>query len=218
MPISRADNELQTLIKYAHNNQDSLRNLLTHIVSKEPAVMTTEAAEITAAKEILSQPIPTVESVCRQLSRPRVGVGCIVISQTHPGCILVGERIGSHGSGRWALPGGHLEPSQSWGECASMELEEECGIDMASSVWQFISVTNDVMVEEGLHYITIFVAATVSDAGLAKLENREPDKCAGWSWMTIDELRTKAIFIPLKHLLEDPAAVKFITQASRGSL
>lgn len=37
-----------------------------------------------------------------------VGVGVFILNPKHPGKIVIGERKGSHGSGQWALPGGHL--------------------------------------------------------------------------------------------------------------
>jgi 8-oxo-dGTP diphosphatase len=229
-PMSRAALELHNVKEFANANRSGLVTLV-HSLTESPALMSTVHTSlsetpvltttpptqmlsmIASANETISKPIPSTESLERLISRPRVGVGCILLSHAHPGSILVGERKGSHGSGRWALPGGHLEKNQSWGECASMELEEECGVEIATNAWKFISVTNDVMEEEGLHYITLFVAATVSDAALASLENREPDKCVGWEWLTIEELRSKPIFIPLKHLLQDEAAVNLLMQS-----
>ena len=40
----------------------------------------------------------------------RVGVACIVRNPADNGhSILIGKRKGSHGQGKWAFPGGHLE-------------------------------------------------------------------------------------------------------------
>lgn len=51
-----------------------------------------------------------------------------MVSDRFPGKILIGKRKGSHGVGRYALPGGHLEAGESWRDCCLRELEEETGI------------------------------------------------------------------------------------------
>ncbi|KAJ9616550.1 hypothetical protein H2200_000269 [Cladophialophora chaetospira] len=108
---------------------------------------------------------------------------------------LLGKRLGSHGAGTWALPGGHLDFGESFEECAVREVQEETGLDVEGV--KFLTATNDVMLDEkkgddrGKHYVTIFMTARVkvsSDAvgngGMPEAQLLEPDKCAGWEWVS----------------------------------
>lgn len=121
----------------------------------------------------------------------RVGVGVLVIRD---GRVLLGERRGSHGSGTWALPGGHLEHGESAEICAARELEEETGLKagrLAPGPY-----TTDVIEPEGLHYVTLFVVATeVTGEPVV----REPAKCARWEWFRWAELPSP-LFAPLESL------------------
>ena len=59
-----------------------------------------------------------------------------------------GERHGSHGAGKLALPGGHLELQESWDACARREVLEETGLAIAEPT-SHIATTNDPMPAEG---------------------------------------------------------------------
>jgi 8-oxo-dGTP diphosphatase len=209
---------------------DELDQLLNAINSCPPASSQSEAATLSSAA-------PFQAPLLRQLiSRPRVGVGCLIrCPELHPGCILIGERAGSHGAGKWALPGGHMEglifldgyalkfsstrhelinhhmalaiwrfpgQSASFGHTACEELKEECNLDLEPSSFSVVTVTNDPMPDESLHYITIFVTAEISAAQAARIENMEPNKCSGWEWLTWQQVEQKQLFIPMQHLLQ----------------
>lgn len=120
----------------------------------------------------------------------RVGVGAFILSSSseqnpqNP-TFLIGKRLGSHGAGTYALPGGHLEFGETPEECASREVLEETGLQVKNI--RFLTATNDVMGEEGKHYVTMFVVCErVSEEEEARV--MEVDKCEGWEWSSWEEL------------------------------
>ncbi|PIO02395.1 ADP-ribose pyrophosphatase [Candidatus Micrarchaeota archaeon CG09_land_8_20_14_0_10_60_16] len=104
--------------------------------------------------------------------RPKVGVGAIMLRN---GLVLVGKRLGSHGSGTWTIPGGHLEFGESFIQCAEREVLEETGLRLANP--RFSSVSNGVM--EGKQYVTVTVVADCPEG-----EPRETtDKLVEFKWI-----------------------------------
>ena len=127
------------------------------------------------------------------MKRPKVGVGVFV---KRDGKILVGRRKGSHGAGTWALPGGHLEPGESFETCCKREVLEETGLiinDISPVVF-----TNDVFHDEDLHYITLFFKGEYQ-SGEAIVA--EPQQCEEWLWVSLDHI-PQPIFLPLKNALK----------------
>jgi 8-oxo-dGTP diphosphatase len=119
----------------------------------------------------------------------RVGVGAFVLSSSQQDpqnpTFLIGKRLGSHGAGTYALPGGHLEFGESPEECAAREILEETGLQVRNV--RFLTATNDILKKDKKHYITMFM---VCERSSEKDEARvmEPDKCEGWEWSTWEEL------------------------------
>ena len=109
------------------------------------------------------------------------------------------------------MPGGHLEFGESFETCAEREILEETGLKIRDI--RFLTATNSVFKAEGKHYVTIFMAAVVSNESdqpqvsaitnhvlrLSPLMSRdsldikimEPEKCAAWEWTSWDELRVE---------------------------
>ena len=122
-----------------------------------------------------------------------VGVGAILLRNNK---VLLGQRIGSHGAGSWALPGGHLEFTETVEQCATREVKEETGLDVLE--FKSAPYTNDIFISESRHYVTLFV---VADSFHGEPEVIEADKCLGWHWCDWKEL-PKPLFQPLQTLLD----------------
>jgi len=126
-------------------------------------------------------------------SRIQVGVGVLIVRGAQ---VLLGERVGSHGAGTWALPGGHLDFGESIEACARREVLEETGL--ALDYIEPAPYTNDVMPGEGCHYVTCFVRA---GASFGEARVLEPEKCLGWSWVDWDDMPVD-LFQPLRTLVQ----------------
>merc|ERR1711939_692041 len=121
---------------------------------------------------------------------PRIGVGVFVFASRTSNRYLLGKRLGSHGAGTFALPGGHLEYGESFEHCATREVQEETGLAITDV--RFLTATNSVFHESTQHYVTIFMTAVAksADDGLEpEPKVMEPDKCEGWSWSTFSDMR-----------------------------
>ncbi|GBG78149.1 hypothetical protein CBR_g26184 [Chara braunii] len=132
---------------------------------------------------------------------PKVGVGVAVLV-VRDQSVIIGRRKGSHGTGTYALPGGHLDFGESWEECAIREVKEETGLDIANVRYAWVS--NCVMLDEPkpCHYITLFMRAELRNVA-DEPENLEPDKCEEWQWVVWPRIPFPR-FAPLQTLLDSP--------------
>jgi adenylate kinase len=132
-----------------------------------------------------------------------VGVG-IILQDPLTDKIVVGIRAGSHGSGTWHWPGGHLEMGETPQETAARELLEETGICIAPANVRVLGFTNDLHRAEGKHYITITCYAEWD--GLAQPRTMEASKCLGWHWKNWEEVRgLQPLFLPAANFMAQPS-------------
>lgn len=136
------------------------------------------------------------------MERPKIGVGVIVVQN---GKTLLGKRKGSHGSGHWAPPGGHLEFGETIEQCVERELLEETGIiplSQKKGPW-----TNDIMGDK--HYVTLWVFVH-EFKGTPQL--LEPHKCEGWEWFDWDEL-PQPLFLSVQNLIQQEGIHQLMDQS-----
>jgi len=106
----------------------------------------------------------------------KVGLGVIIEKD---GKILIGKRIGSHAP-YYSIPGGHLEPGETFEQGAMREIKEETNLDINDP--QVIAVTNNLETfeKEKIHYISVILLVKDFN-GVPKV--MEPDKNESWQWI-----------------------------------
>ena len=116
----------------------------------------------------------------------KVGVGVMI--QNDKGQVLLGLRQGSHGSGEWSFPGGHLEFGEKIFETAQREVKEETGLVVKE--FELISVADErrYIKSDNKHYLNIGVKAKYLGGEFSLVE---PDRWLEWSWFDLDKLPDK---------------------------
>ena len=127
---------------------------------------------------------------------PKVGVGVLI---ERDGKILMMLRYGSHRADTWAIPGGHLELGETFLEVCQREVMEEVGLEVESV--EHMDFTNAIFLEEGLHYVTLYLKATLSDP-LAEPRIMEPDKTRELKWVLPTELPEPLFSQNMRGILE----------------
>lgn len=127
---------------------------------------------------------------------PRVGLGVLIFNDSNE--ILLGKRLASHGEATWGPPGGHIEFSESFEDCAIREVIEETGLVIKDP--EFLSITNDVFEKENKHYVSIFMKVDFPQD--QEIKNNEPDKVEEWQWFELSNLPLN-LFLPLEKLINN---------------
>lgn len=115
------------------------------------------------------------------IERVPCGVGVILPHQLLPGYYML-KRQGSHGEGKWASPGGWVDPGEDPIDTAVRECQEELGIDV--HVLTLVGYTHDVF-PEGVEDICLWFHA---DEWSGTPEIMEPHKASDLRLFTLDDL------------------------------
>ncbi len=115
--------------------------------------------------------------------RPKIGIGVMIFNASSE--LLLGQRIGAHGAGEWAFPGGHLEFGQTIFESARSEVYEETALVITR--FALISLAEEMryIKTDGKHYINIGVLGYY-EGGEPRV--MEPHKCREWRWFAAGAL------------------------------
>ncbi len=98
-------------------------------------------------------------------------------------CILMGERRNTEfAAGQYHVPAGRLEIDETIVDGIIREAAEETGIGL---------MAEDIDLAYLMHFrgetdrLSLFFK---TDRWAGEIENREPDKCAGWEWIPVGDL------------------------------
>lgn len=141
--------------------------------------------------------------------RPLVGIGVMI--KNKKGQVLLGLRKGSHGSGEWCFPGGHLEFGETFYETAIRETKEETGLKVKNC--KLISVAEEMgyLKSDGKHYINIGILAEYK-GGIPRV--LEPEKCEKWQWFSQNKL-PKNLFQGTKLITKNYKSKKIYQEKNR---
>ncbi|RLN92749.1 hypothetical protein BBJ28_00023698 [Nothophytophthora sp. Chile5] len=202
------------------SSTSNLEAVISFLDSHGQSQDASESARYILKRELLATLQSENAKLKTQQTVVRVGVGVLLMSKKHPNCVLIGQRKGSHGAGKFALPGGHLEMYESWQECAIREVKEETDLDLTEAKLAFREVSESEPCSISIywfaaaastekHYITILMQAVVDDE--QPVRNMEPNKCVGWTWERWSDLRARDdMFTPLLHVTRSNFRPKFL--------
>ncbi|MGW0561259.1 nucleotide triphosphate diphosphatase NUDT15 [Streptomyces sp. NPDC003016] len=125
------------------------------------------------------------------------GVGVVVTGPE--GRILLGL---AH-DGRWELPGGKVDPGESFEEAAVRELAEETSLRADAAAVRIVAVLMDGVTEgvaDGARGVTRVTAAAVLESATGAPRVTEPHKIVRWEWFGADDV-PKDLFVPSASVL-----------------
>lgn len=145
------------------------------------------------------------------MKQVRVGVSVILARYVkNIPHLLMGKRKGSHGSGTWSFPGGHLDYGETAKQAALRELKEETGIIESQLAWlNKGTYVETVFEQEKKHYITLIFSGLIkTTAEPINVELKEPEKCDEWRWVPHNQrtlssrLLPAPLFLPISNLID----------------
>ncbi len=125
----------------------------------------------------------------------RVGVASIVRRDRR---VLLGRRLGSHGAGTWAFPGGKLDKWETPVACAAREFGEETGLKYDPMQFRKLTFTSDLFVQDDIHYITLYYEVDYLPPEEPRI--MEPTKCSEWRWWS-EPPPMNELFLPVRNVL-----------------
>ena len=121
------------------------------------------------------------------MSKPDIHIDLHLVLM-RDGCVLMGVRRNTEfAPGQYHVPAGHLEIDETIIDGIIREASEETGIELTP---EDIDLALVMHVRDESDRLSLFFTA---DHWSGEIENREPQKCAGWEWVPITDLPANTV-------------------------
>jgi 8-oxo-dGTP diphosphatase len=127
----------------------------------------------------------------------KYGTAIIVQNPDETGLYL-SERLGEHGTGKWACPGGMLNEGENIIEGAARELKEETGIVRATGNFKYLRTTANAGQKSDF---THWVVTKLMPGETPKVI--EPEKHKHWEFFTYDQALSKPLWLSTDSVVKD---------------
>lgn len=222
---SNADKEFKEIVKKVKLTNEDNNSIVEDYFGAEPQLSSTQKTNSASKDKNSSSTISNLNNKDLALIReslkdrdtssqkpywkdnsPSVGVGIIIVDQKRER-LLLGRRIDS---GLYGLPGGWIEFGEEWEETAARELKEETGINKTDASFKHIYTLNYYNHDKTFHSCSCVMYTSVEDKDLMELDNKEPNKCYGWFWISLSEMRSmlNQLFPPLREFIKKYPNIK----------
>ncbi len=121
------------------------------------------------------------------MTRPNIHVDLHLVL-LRDDCVLLGKRRNTgFADGRYHVPAGKLEIDETITDGIIREAREEAGITLSPND---IDLVHLMHLRDGTDRLSLFFTA---DRWSGEIENREPEKCAGWEWLPVGDLPAETV-------------------------
>ncbi len=114
-------------------------------------------------------------------NKPTYAVGVSVLLTDSAGRILLGRRKNNIAAGLLSTPGGRVEQTETFEQCAAREFHEETGAELGAI--KIIGFRKHF--RYGQHYVMFYAHA---ETFTGEIRNMEPEKCEGWQFWRLENV------------------------------
>lgn len=122
---------------------------------------------------------------------------CIILVDKFTNKIYLSRRKGEYENGKYACPGGMVEPNEDWSSAAIRETFEETGLKLKFPDVKYIATCRH---EGAKSNYTVWFRAYLNDSQIP--QNKEPHKHEDWILYSKSELMSLPLMLSTREIFE----------------